>query len=753
MKGFTVFILSLLLSFHVLHAQDEAWIKGTVSDSLTGQPLPGASVSVSRSIGVMSGPEGKYEISLKPGAYLLQVRYLGYHSKKYFTEIKRGDTLVLHFALSPANAMLNEIVVSAEKFEQKISDVNLSMAVLKPARIVESNALSLDEVLNQLSGIEILDGQPSIRGGSGFSYGAGSRVLVVVDGLPLMSGDAGDVKWNFLPMDNLKQVEIMKGASSVLYGSSALNGVINLRTMDPGNHPETSIRIFSGAYLKPARHELIWYDTPRWYAGAGLNDARKKGRFDLVSGINVYENKGYREDEYEKRIRTNFNLRYHPQKLPGWYFGMNINGMLVNSSDFFLWQNADSGAYRQNPAGVVPLNGYRLTLDPYLTFHSEKGGVHTLKTRLFANKNNMPQNPEKNNRFDLFLGEYRYNKPVTSNLRLTLGASENYSRVHSELYGDHNRNEMAIFGQMNGSIGNKLKGTLGVRWENYKLDHNWTLAKPVFRAGVNYKLYPFSHFRISFGQGYRYPSIAEKYTATQLGALRIFPNPGIVPETGWSTEIGFIQGFQFGTWKGSVDLAVYRNEYQQMIEFAFGLYLPDSVSIPSLDYVGFKALNVGKARITGSEILLNLTKEAGAFGFDFQGGYNYNNPVDLNIPGNDSVNNILKYRFRHSVKGNMNLSYKHWLTGATLVYNSFMERVDSVFIDPVFGNAIMPGYPEYRNKHQKGYAVIDWRFTYRFLHAARLSVTVKNLFNVEYMGRPGDIRPQRSITLQYTMKF
>jgi len=365
----------------------------------------------------------------------------------------------------------------------------------------------------------------------------------------------------------------------------------------------------------------------------------------------------------------------------------------------------------------------------------------------------MPDDPEKNNRFNLWLGEYRFNRELTPDLRLTLGASDNFSRVYSALYGDHFRNEMAVFGQINVNIGDQLKGTLGFRWENYKLDNEWNLAKPIFRAGLNYKVQTFTHFRISFGQGYRYPSIAEKYTATQLGALNIFPNPGLVPEKGWSAEVGWLQGFQVGSWKGSLDLAIYRNEYRQMIEFAFGLYLPDSVTVPSLDYVGFKALNVGRARITGTELLLNLSKEMGRLGIHFQCGYNYNNPIDLNVLKTDSTSSILKYRFRHSLKGDFEISYGPITTGATMVYNSFIERVDSVFIDPIFGNAIMPGYPDYRKQHQKGKAIVDWRISYHAFSTARFSINFKNLFNVEYVGRPGDIRPQRNFTFQFTMNF
>ena len=66
-------------------------------------------------------------------------------------------------------------------------------------------------ILEKTSGISILDGQPSIRGGSGFSYGVGSRVLMLVDDLPMISADAGDIKWNYMPVENLNQIEVIKG--------------------------------------------------------------------------------------------------------------------------------------------------------------------------------------------------------------------------------------------------------------------------------------------------------------------------------------------------------------------------------------------------------------------------------------------------------------------------------------------------------------------------------------------------------------
>ena len=76
---------------------------------------------------------------------------------------------------------LEEVVVSAGKYEQKLSEVTISMEVIKPSLIENKNSTNIDAVMNQVPGVTVNDGQASIRGGSGFSYGAGSRVLVMVD--------------------------------------------------------------------------------------------------------------------------------------------------------------------------------------------------------------------------------------------------------------------------------------------------------------------------------------------------------------------------------------------------------------------------------------------------------------------------------------------------------------------------------------------------------------------------------------------
>ena len=68
--------------------------------------------------------------------------------------------------------------------------------------------------MSKTPGVSILDGQVGIRGGSGYSYGVGSRVQMLLDGMPLLSGDLGEIWWSYLPMEHVSQVEVVKATAS-----------------------------------------------------------------------------------------------------------------------------------------------------------------------------------------------------------------------------------------------------------------------------------------------------------------------------------------------------------------------------------------------------------------------------------------------------------------------------------------------------------------------------------------------------------
>jgi iron complex outermembrane receptor protein len=643
-------------------------------------------------------------------------------------------------------------VVSAGKFEQRLSDVTVSMEIIQPEFIENTNTVNMETVINQMPGVDILDGQPSIRGGSGYSYGAGSRAMVLVDDLPILTADVAEVKWNFLPVENIEQVEILKGASSALYGSSALNGVINIRTAYPDQKPQTTVNLFSGLYLKPEREEMAWWwETYPLFAGVSVSDSRKVGNTDLITGINAYSNPGYREENFEERIRANVRFRHRPKNVKGFSYGINSNIQWQYSSDFFIWQDADSGAFQQLPEVITPTRGFRFNLDPWVSYYDKNNNRHNLKTRFYQVFNRFKEDPDKNNGSDMYYGEYQFQRSFREKLNWTVGFSGLYGVTDAEMYGDHYNSTIGVYTQLDYKFLKRFSASFGFRYEWYTLDNTDKESSPVMRVGLNYQAARHTFIRASYGQGYRFPSIAEKYTATSLGSLNIFPNPTLSSETGWGAEVGLKQGIELGNWKGYVDLAAFWTEYQDMIEFIFGVWLDDSTQIPTLDDIGFKSLNIGNARINGVELGVNGTGKVGNTLLTLFAGYTYMNPVDLS---SDTLsNNMLKYRYKHSVKGDAEIGYKKLGAGISLIYNSFMERIDAAFEEPILGVEIFPGLKEYRQKNNKGFVVLDLRLSYQFTSSTKLSLLIKNILNKEYMGRPGDIQPPRNISVQVLVRF
>ncbi len=744
-------ILLYIFSQNILHGQ-QVHVTGKVFDDLTNEVIPGVNIFIDNKEGLATGINGAFDFLLTNGKHTIRFSYVGYESKTETVTLNGDDTVTLNIRLKPSAINLNTAVITAGLYMQKLSDVSVSMTVIKPRLIEQQNTHGADELLDKMPGIDILDGQASIRGGGGYSYGAGSRVLLVLDGLPLITADVGEVKWNFLPVENTAQIEIVKGASSTLYGSSALNGVINLRTKWPGLKPQTVFTFYSGLFDKPKRKELSWWwnENPM-FNGIRFSHLHRYKNFDIVAGADLYGNAGYREKNYEQHARADFKLRYRPEKIKGLSVGLSTNIQWQRTSDFFLWQDADSGAFMQQQAGVAPTTGFRLQINPWTKYFDKRGNKHSLLTQYYKVKNNFEKNPGKNNGSEMYYGEYRFYKNIAEKFDLNAGATAMFGVTRAKLYGNHVSNNFAVYVQTEYKINGVLTLSGGYRSEYYSIDDADKKISNVFRAGINYKVASYTFLRASFGQGYRYPSVAEKYIATSVGALNIFPNPKLKPETGWSSEAGIKQGYRLGVVTGFVDAAIFWTEYKNMIEFTFGIYKPDSVDIPTFNDIGFKSLNVGKARITGLDFNVSGRMKSGAVSSLFFLGYTYMNPVDLT---SDTLeNNILKYRYRHSLKSDISFSYKKITVGITAVYRSFMERIDPAFEEPLFGMEIMPGLKRYRQENDKGAVIFDLRTAYKPNATTTLSLIAKNIFNKEYMGRPGDIRPPRNFAVQLVVKF
>ena len=734
--------LGILLSVGLSGSAPDGTVKGKVSDSKTGEPLSGVYVIYGNNLGTTTGPDGTYQFDASAGKLTITFQFVGYKSVIKEINVKESEVIENDILLETSLREIDQIVVSANKTEQKVAELSVSMDIIKTSFLSDNHINDAQELINATPGIEVMDGQVSVRGGSGFSYGAGSRVLALIDGLPMIAADAGSIKWQFLPLENLSQVEIIKGASSVLYGSSALNGVINFRTADATNIPSVQFFTEAGFYGKPRNKNWIWSSTPTKFSSASFSFLQKFGKTDIGLSASVFMDEGYRKLNDELLERVNLKIKHFNDKIEGLNYGLNISTGLDVKRDFVLWEDADSGALKQSQSTANEFHGTFLAIDPFISYRKNDRYRHDLRMRVQSSVNRLPASQQNNSNAISVYSEYQLWYRLADFIDITSGLSENYSSVKSNFFGDHNALNLACFTQAEVKPFARLKAVAGLRVESYSLDSMHEKIVPVFRAGINWQLAEYTFLRASFGQGYRYPAIAEKFASTTLGSIKIIPNPDIMPESGWSTEAGVKQGLMFGKITGEADLSFFFLQNKDMIEFQFGSY-------PEAGGYGFRATNVEQSRVYGSELEFSLARMFGEFNTLFSGGYTFTYPVEFNTMTNKNTDIYLKYRRKHSGVLSVKTTWKKIDLGLNLYARSKILNIDEVFLT----TNILQGFNEYWQGHNTGYAMVDANLGYKLSENFTISLTVKNLTNTEYMGRPGDIQPQRNFSLRLSGKF
>ena len=736
--------LTLILNLIPVSLCSQGVVRGRVTDNESGESLAGVYVIYGRSSGTSTDPDGYYSFRSDSTRVSITFQFIGYRTVTNTIIVKGNETLTLNIRLETETQEIDQVVVSADRMEQKVSELTVSIDVIRSDFVARNHITDAQELINKIPGIEVLDGQASIRGGSGFSYGVGSRVLALIDGLPMMAADGGNIKWNFMPFENLSQVEVIKGASSVLYGSSALNGIINFRTADASNIPVTRFYTEAGIFGKPKNKNWIWWSSPRIYSSASFSNLHKAGNTDIGVGLNLMTENSYRKYNDERSGRISLKLKHHSKKSDGLSYGLNLNAGKAYKTDFILWESAGSGALIQDTSSVSRYHSNYFSADPFVTVAGNDRIRHDVKMRLQLSENSFPVRAQNNSHSLSFYSEYHLLYRVTDIISLTAGLSGYYSIITSAFFGDHNGRNIAGFTQVELRPVPRLKLVAGIRLEQNALDGINDKVAPVFRTGLNFQAARYTFLRASFGQGYRYPSIAEKHAATTLGSVRIFPNPFVEPESGWSSEIGLKQGLMLGELNGQADLSLFYSRNNNMIEYIFGLY-PGGL--------GFQAANVEQSRVYGCEIEFSLNRDFGDMNLKGQGGYTFIYPVEFNAFTNKNTGVFLKYRRKQSFKTGISAEYRKFETGLSVYASSKILNIDDVFVNPLSREMILPGFFDYWKVHNKGYFLADLHIGYIIYNYMTISLTVKNLTNTEYMGRPGDIQPHRNFSIRLSGKF
>ena len=815
MRLFLFFIFLLLTSYSF--AQQNGILRGIVIDASNKEVLPGATIQLlsDMSKGSATDIDGKYYLELDTGTHVLICGFIGLGSDTFKVHITSGQVFEKNISLKPIAKLLETVVVSSGKFEQKLEELTVSMEVIKPNLINNKNTTSIETALEQVPGLTIIDNDPQIRGGSGFTFGVGSRVAIVVDGIPLLSGDAGRPEWSYIPVENIEQIEIIKGASSVLYGSSALNGVINIRSAYPRSKPKTSINYSIGQYSTPQSPAENWYknngnNSLPGFSNLNLFHSRiVKNNLDFVIGANFNADQGYigppppakympkdlkealkiqdsiplytNEDMMKYRARVNFNLRYRAKKITGLNFGVNVNAMYNKTNMVFAWLDDSLGLYRGYPGAVFMQDQRLFNIDPFIKYVAKNGLSHSLQTRIFYSDNVISNNQSNNGM--MYYGEYQLQRKFKSiDLNFTGGIVANISSSYASLYassGSPNNKIVNTSGyiQLDKKFWRVLNISGGFRYEYFKMNNQQSVVAPIFRAGASLQVTKGTFVRVSYGQGFRYPTITERYITTKSGMFGVFPNPDLKPETSKSFEIGLKQGFKLGNCMGYIDLAGFYQRYNNTIEYLFGTWDPD------VAVVGFKFVNTGNSRVRGIDLSLAATtpETNKKFGVTALIGYTYIEPVSLTPdsvyvttkslqPGDpgtplsyknssmDTTDNFLKYRFKHMFKADVEFKIYKFNIGLSYRYYSQMQNIDKAFQDieqltkdaNVYFNEIK-AINYWKSNHYID--IIDARIGYSLGKKHKISLICNNLLNKIYSLRPMKIEAPRTTSIQYVLTF
>lgn len=782
----------LLMACHIATAQ-KGILNGVVSSKKNGETIAGAGVFPlsDKTSGTASDMDGHYELELNAGEQIIVCAITGMKADTFKVTVRSGEIITRNIYLYSNSKNLDVVVVSASKYEQRLEDITVSMEVLKPTLIEDRNTVNITSVLEQTPGVNILDQEPQIRGGSGFSFGVGSRVATLIDGLPILTGDAGRTDWQFIPIENIEQVEIIKGASSVLFGSSALSGTINFRTAYPKERYHTYLRTYGGLYDTPANKEAKWWSGPANFSGLNFQHSQKINNFDLVIGGNGLYDHGYigppvyvaslpfqdtsisSNDVASRWGRMNFNMRYRFKKVDGLAVGLNGNFMQSHSNFSLVWGNDSSGIYSAFPKTMTLTDSKQFYLDPFVSYLSKGGVSHHLRARTFYSDNDNGNN--QSNKTNVYTVEYRVNKEFVNfgKLNVTAGAYYNQSFSSATLYSGSGKDKntlenYAAFVQLEKKLIKRLTLSAGFREEYFEMNNGESVVKPILRAGLNYKLSEGTFLRASYGQGYRYPTIAEKYIRTSAGGITIFSNPDVEPETSWNAEAGVKQGFKIGSFMGFADLSFFQQQYQNTIEYIYAIWSPDSA--------GFKFVNTGNTRVKGLEFsLMGEGKPVRDISLMVIAGYTYllpqsldpdyvfatdnpstdftPTPLTYSNTSTDTTDNILKYRFQHLAKADAEITWKFISIGYSIRYYSFMKNIDKTFYDLDQPYLLPTGIKSYREKHNKGYVIHDLRAAVKLNKTFKASFLINNAANTEYSLRPLKIEAPRTYTVQLVADF
>ncbi len=755
-------------------------LKGNVIDKKTSEELIGVTVSLmGTKLGAASGLDGSFLVKdVPPGEYTVRFSAIGY--KKVFKKvtITEGQVTDFNLALSQTSVMANEIVVGASKYNQSKAEVPVTTTVISHQDIDVQPIKTLDNVVETVPGVDVIRtggvGASSlqIRGSNSYAGGGlGTRVVFLYDGFLINSPDAGSVNWQSMMMDGLEQLEIIKGASSALYGSGAMGGVVNAIGELPKEF-SAKLTFSNGFYSYPSNDEVNsevypGSKTPYFY-NVGFSQGNRYGNFAYNLIYNHMDDQGYRDGSHmlvnDFKLKSRYNLNGSS------YLQLTTIASFSEGGIPYMW-NQESQALGHLDA--TPVNPNRNSDDIKetnttligLKYFTTLGKSVSMENKVYFNRDYYlikyypeaidglayqeyglgrhkrgvydPDDPTTFNdsdarrygigtMFDIFYG---------SKHRFVVGGDYYYDDVISTQYHNNSAYTLGLFAQDEFKVSENLKLSFSLR---YDLNHvnkdevtytdEVTSGNPTLTDKITQKTlsqvsprfagtYQFAEdlsVRASFGRSFRAPTLAERFV-TDASIFAGHPNGELGAERMTSFETGVFKRFSDFA---SLDVAFYLNNYDDLIE---AIDLDDDPNT-----IVFKYINISEARIWGFET--SLLVEPLDF-LSFQIGYNYMNAKDLNKETSaarlsDGINDAnqegwLAYRPEHNFNFRTSLNFDK----VNVSFNTrYVSQTKAIIMNGDLSKDEFPG----------DFWVMNLSGRYEMFGGLSLNGAIKNLTNSQY---------------------
>lgn len=511
----------------------------------------------------------------------------------------------------------DEMVVTATRTERRLQDVPASVTVISAGDIEKSVAQSADELLQDLAGIDVkhsmgalsigTSNQVTMRGMGGLSE---ARTLLLIDGVAANEIYNGAVEWNQIPVEDIQRIEVVRGATSALYGSNAMGGVINIITKRPTEAMTTTVKVGYG-------------DLGTKSAGASLSGS--SGRLGYYLSGHLQESDGYQPLPDDKLKATSIDKGQERSNFRG-----RLSYALSPTSSVSL----TARRYDAETTGTYDIPDYtpfdQETTSFTADYENRLGGGRTFSATVYnktedslydgADWRGGYTSVEKTsaNEQDNIGGTLQYTTPffndggadhvLTGGIDLRQGEFDRHDDYISgrDILVSGTQRYAGLFLQDEVFLTEDLVLNAGGRydyWKNYDGSNLDTADSPVAteyeskthdsfspKLGATYHVSPRTTLRGSVGKAFRAPSLYDLYR-TYITTYSVYAsNPDLDPEKVLSYEVGVEHRI---TPAASIAVTLYRSDAEDYI----ATITPDPENDP---YYHEKA-NVGEVEIYGAE--------------------------------------------------------------------------------------------------------------------------------------------------------